>query len=103
MGGIPNRNRVINVDKVSTLMLPYGSLFVKYGLTTSRYSTYGGPGPHTPDETWFSGQNLGIGLDFPLTTDFSIRAQTVWLHYRQCDIPAYERYTYTSISAVLSF
>ena len=101
--GIPNRNRVLNLDYIISRNAGFVSLFVKGGITTSRFSTYGGSGPHTINKTWFTGQNVAVGFIVPFNSHWGFVAQSELLRYRQCDIPAFENYGYTSAMFYYNF
>jgi len=100
--GIPNRNRVVNLDAVLPLHAGRWTLYAKAGLSSSRFS-YNGSGNGYHNRTGFTGQNAGIGVEYALTPQWAVRVQTVWMRYQQSDIPAYECFTYTSAMLVFNF
>ena len=102
MHGIPNRNRVINLDAVLPWHIGRWMLYVKAGVSSSRFS-YNGSGNGYRNHTGFTGQNIGIGAQYAITPHWAIRVQTARMRYQQSDIPAFEEYTYSSTSLVFTF
>ncbi|OYV37527.1 MAG: hypothetical protein B7Z80_12580 [Rhodospirillales bacterium 20-64-7] len=102
MHGIPNRNRVINLDVVMAHRWGRWEPYIKAGVSCSRYG-FNGSGNGYRNATGFTGQNLGVGVDYLMSAHWAVRAQTVWMRYQQVDIPAFETYSYTSVSLVFRF
>ena len=96
--GIPNRNRVLDVDGV----LRGGarlSWYLEVGLSSARWSRNGsGNGYRAP--RGLDGYNLGGGLQWRLTPVWSLRLQALWLHYPQSSQPGSETFEYTSLAVV---
>lgn len=101
-GGIPNRNRVINLDAVLSHRFGPWEPYIKAGVSCSRFG-FNGSGNSYHNRTGFSGENVGAGLTYWITPAVGLRAQTIWMRYQQVDIPAFEQFTYSSVSLVLSF
>ncbi len=102
MHGIPNRNRVINADGVLSHQFGRWDAYIKAGLSCSRYG-FNGSGNLYQNKTGFSGQNIGVGLDYIFSEHWRFRVQTLMMRYQQVDIPAFETYFYTSALLVFHF
>ncbi len=102
MHGIPNRNRVINLDVVLAHRFGRWEPYIKAGVSCSRYG-FNGSGNSYRNATGFTGRNIGVGLTYWATSRIGLRVQTVWMRYQQVDIPAFESFTYTSAMLVFHF
>ena len=95
-GGIKNVNRVVDIDVVMPIQIMDNvSIFAKAGVTDSTLS-YNGSGDGYHSHSFFTGQNVGIGVNWQITSSWGFSAQTVWLRYQQSDKPAYESFVYSS-------
>ena len=100
--GIPNRNRVVNLDVVLSRRIGAWEPYIKGGLSCSRLG-FNGSGNGYRNRTGFTGQNVGVGVTYWATRSIGVRAQTVWMRYQQVDIPAFETYSYSSVALVFRF
>lgn len=100
--GIPNRNRVINLDVVLSHRFGQWEPYIKAGVSCSRFG-FNGSGNDYRNRTGFTWQNIGAGATYWLAPRIGLRAQTVWMRYQQVDIPAFETFTYSSASLVFDF
>lgn len=96
--GIPNRNRVLNLDGV---LATRGRLsgFVEAGLSSSRLSRNGSGNGYRASGPML-GVNAGAGVQWRFAPGWRVRLQTVWMRYPQCSEPGMENFVYTSVSLV---
>ena len=102
MRGIPNRNRVINIDGAFSHQFGSWDAYIKAGFSCSRYG-FNGSGNFYQNKTGFSGKNVGVGLDYIFSEHWRFRVQALVMRYQQVDIPALETYSYTSALLVFHF
>jgi hypothetical protein len=91
--GILNVNKVVNTDIVYFVRAGgQVKLNFKFGLTMSRYS-HNGSGNHYVNDTYFTGWNSGIGLEYQLPRGWFAHAEVMRMRYQQTDKPDFEYFT----------
>ncbi len=99
--GIPNDNRVINLDGVLATPGPW-SWFAEAGLSSSRPSRNGSGNGYEPSGPML-GANAGGGVQWRFAPGWWLRLQTLWMRYPQSSEPAMETFGYTSVALVRSW
>ena len=99
--GLPNRNRVINLDGVLATPGPW-SWFVESGLSSSRLSRNGSGNGYTASGLML-GTNAGLGLQWRIACGWWLRLQALWMRYPQSSEPAKETFGYISVALVRSW